>query len=284
MVIGVGRGEETVSGIRLGCQTYTWHMAGPRYIGQAAHLLTMAARAGFTGMEVETIFLGDLWQPERLGEALQLNGLELAALTLGGAWRYPHETDEERAAADKVMDLLEHFPQAILALGQVPGQDRSELRERQENLLRCVHAIGHRAHDRGIQTSYHPNSSPGSIARVADDYAVVLTQLNPSIVGYTPDLGHIAKGGMDPLAVVTHYRALITHVHYKDLARDGAWAPMGEGVIDFRGITRYLRDSGYRGWIIVEDECPQAVEDPDQVALRDGVYLKEHLRPLVAGR
>jgi inosose dehydratase len=257
-------------------------MAGTRYLGQAAHLMTIAARAGFAGMELETIFLGDLWQPEWLAEALRLNGLELAALTLGGAWRYPQETDEERASADRVMNLLELFPQAILALGQVPGPDRSALRERQENLLRCVHAIAQRAHDRGIQASYYPNSSPGSIVRVADDYEFVLTQLDTSVVGYTPDVGHIANGGMDPLDVVTRYRALITHVHYKDLAHDGEWAQMGEGVIDFPAITRYLRDSGYQGWIIMEDECPQAALEPDEVALRDGTYVKEHLLPIVA--
>jgi inosose dehydratase len=259
-------------------------MAGPRYSGQAAHLMTVAARAGFAGMEVETIFLGELWQPARLAEALHRTGLDLAALTLGGAWQSPQETAAERAAADKVMELLEHFPQALLALGQVPGTDRSDLRDRQENLLRCIHAIAQRAHERGIRVSYHPNSAPGSIVRVAEDYAVVLPQLNPSLVGYTPDIGHIAKGGMDPLAVVAQYRALITHVHYKDLAADGTWAPLGEGVLDFPGLTRYLRDSGYGGWIIVEDECPQAVVEPDEVVLADGVYLTEHLLPLLAGR
>jgi inosose dehydratase len=271
-----------MSRIRIGCQTYTWHMAGQRFVGQAAHLLAVAGRAGFAGMELETMFLGDLWQPDLLAEALRRNGIELAALTLGGEWRQPQETEAERAAADKVMALLEHFPAAILALGQVPGKDRSALRERQENLLRCVHAVAQRAHDRGIHASYHPNSSPGSIARVADDYAFVLGQLNTALVGYTPDIGHIANGGMDPLEVVKHYRPLITHVHYKDLGRDGAWAQMGEGFIDFLAITRYLRDSGYLGWIIMEDECPRAVDDPDAVALQDGEYLRQHLLPILS--
>jgi inosose dehydratase len=234
-------------------------------------------------MELETMFLGDLWQPDLLAEALRRTGIELAALTLGGEWCHPQETAAERADADKVMALLEHFPSAILALGQVPGKDRAALRERQENLLRCMHAIAERAHDRGIRASYHPNSSPGSITRVADDYECVLGQLNTAIVGYTPDIGHIANGGMDPLEVVKQYRPLITHVHYKDLGRDGAWAQMGEGLIDFPAITRYLRDSGYQGWIIMEDECLCAVDDPDAVALKDGEYLGQHLLPIVAG-
>ena len=272
-----------MSSLRFGCQTYAWHMAGTKYIGQAQHLIRVAAQAGFTGMELETLFLGDLWQPARLAETLEVNGIALAALTLGGEWVHQHETEQERAAADKVMDLLAYFPAAILAMGQIPGKDRSQLRERQENLLRCVHAIAQRAHDRGIRASYHPNSSPGSIVRTAEDYAIVLKRLHASVVGYTPDVGHIAKGGMNPIEVIKHYRTLVTHVHYKDLGHDGEWAPMGDGFIDFPAITRYLRDSGYQGWIIVEDECPLAVDQPDAVVRGDGEYLKQHLLPILSG-
>lgn len=55
---------------------------------------------------------------------------------------------------------------------------------------------------------------------------------------------------------------------------------MGEGIIDFKGITKYLKESDFEGWIIVEDECDQAIVDPDGVTLKDGgVYIEEVLRP-----
>ena len=82
--------------------------------------------------------------------------------------------------------------------------------------------------------------------------------------------------------MIKQYRSLVNHVHYKDMDNDGEWAAMGDGAIDFPGITRYLRDSGYAGWIIMEDECASAVDKPDDVTRLDGAYLKGHLLPIVS--
>jgi len=268
--------------IRIGCQTYTWQMSGEKYLDKLEHIMQIAAQAQYAGLEPETQFLGRLWDAARMADALAANSLELAALTLVEDWLNPQETAEERAHADKTIDFLEHFPGTILAMVQMPGEDRSHLRQRQENLLACVNAIAARAHARGIICSYHPNSPAGSVVRTAEDYDFFLNRLDHALIGYAPDVGHIAAGGMDPLATIRQYRPLVNHVHYKDMAAGGEWAAMGDGVIDFPAITTYLRDSGYDGWIIVEDECPRAVDEPDELTLEDGVYTRNQLLPIVA--
>ena len=122
----------------------------------------------------------------------------MAALTLVEDWLHPHETEQERANADQTMDFLAHFPGTILVLVQMPGKDRSQLKERQDNLLTCVNAIARRAHDRGITATYHPNSPEGSVVRTSEDYAIFLNQLNAADIGYAPDVGHIAKPAWIP--------------------------------------------------------------------------------------
>ncbi|MGJ8736228.1 MAG: hypothetical protein ACSHXE_06530, partial [Zobellia laminariae] len=69
--------------------------------------------------------------------------------------------------------------------------------------------------------------------------------------------------------------------HYKDMYDNGKWAAMGDGIIDFKGITSYLKETDFEGWIIVEDECDAAITDPDGVTLKDGIYIEEVLRPLI---
>ena len=268
--------------IRIGCQTYTWQMSGKKYLDQLPHIIRIASQAGFTGLEPETQFLGDLWLPEHMTETLQANQLELAALTLVEDWLHPEETEQERANADKTMDFLAHFPATLLVLVQMPGQDRSHLCERQDNLLKCVNAIAARAQDRGIVAAYHPNSPSGSVVRTAEDYDLFLNGLKADVISYAPDVGHIAKGGMDPLETIRQYRSMVKHVHFKDMTQEGEWVDMGAGRIDFETITRYLGDSGYEGWIIVEDECPRAVDEPDEITLQDGQYLQAHLLPIVS--
>ena len=268
--------------IRIGCQTYTWQMSGEKYLDSLEQIIQVVSRAEYVGLEPETQFLGRLWDPLLMQEILAANQLELAALTLAEDWLNPEETDEERARADRTIEFLKSFPDTILATVQMPGRDRSHLKERQENLLKCVNAIAARAHDQGIPCTYHPNSPGGSVVRTEEDYAFFLDGLDSSVIGYAPDVGHIAKGGMDPLEIIKQYRSLVNHVHYKDMNADGVWAMMGDGVLDFVGITTYLRDSGYGGWIIVEDECPRAVDEPDEVTLEDGVYVKAQLLPSIA--
>ena len=58
---------------------------------------------------------------------------------------------------------------------------------------------------------------------------------------------------------------------------------MGAGVIDFPRIVTMLRDGGYDGWIMVEEESPQAEGDPDAATLQNGEYLRQTLLPLVFG-
>jgi len=62
---------------------------------------------------------------------------------------------------------------------------------------------------------------------------------------------------------------------------DHSWALMGEGIIDFKTITQDLVDTGYEGWIIVEDECERSVNEPDQVTLECGDYSKNVLEPII---
>ncbi|MEQ9437574.1 MAG: TIM barrel protein [Cyclobacteriaceae bacterium] len=270
-----------MSKIKIGCETYTWQMPGEQYKGKLEHIMEITSRAGFTGIEPDTSFLHHLSDPVLMQEALKKNNLELAVLCLALDWRNPHETETEQRLADQWIDFLKHFPDALFLLVQLPGKDRSALQERQQNLLTCVNQVARRATDQGIVCSYHPNSPAGSVYRTEEDYKILLEGLDASVIRYTPDVGHIAKGGMDPLSVIRQYRELVNCVHYKDMFENGDWAAMGRGIIDFEGISQYLVDTDFEGWVILEDECDEAITDPDGVTLTDGVYVKDVLTPLL---
>ncbi|GAB5554443.1 MAG: hypothetical protein Sapg2KO_40340 [Saprospiraceae bacterium] len=267
--------------IKVAVETYSWEMAEKSYKGNLEHIMQVAKQAGFTGIEPETSFFGYLSDPLKMKAALEKHGLELAALCHVEDWRQPQETAEERANANKWMGFLSHFPETIYLPVQMPGKDRSDLKARQRNLISCVNTLAERAADKGITCSYHPNSPAGSVFRTKEDYQILLNGLNPKWIGYCPDLGHIAKAGMDPLTILKEYRSLVNLVHFKDMYADGSWAPTGDGIIDFQGITQYLIDTDYEGWIIMEDECDACITDPDAVTLQDGTFIDEEIRSLL---
>lgn len=269
-----------MSKIRFGCETYTWQMPGEQYKGKLDHILAICQQAGFTGIEPETSFLQHLEDPVLLKESLDKYQIELAALAVVEDWLYPKETKEELARSEKWIQLLKHFPNTILVLVQMPGKDRSNLEERQQNMISCVNAFAKRASEQGIICSNHPNSPDGSVFRTAEDYEILLNGLDERYIGYCPDVGHIAKGDMDPLEIIRKYRSTINLVHYKDMFEDGRWALTGEGIIDFDNITLELKNTGYEGWIIMEDEFDEAIDDPDSVTIKDGIYRDKLLQLL----
>lgn len=265
--------------IRFTCQTYAWIQSGDRYHGQIDHMAKIASQSGFEGLEPINLHLGKYWDAALLKDTLDGLNLKLSSLTLVCDWLNPQETEAERQEADRLMDLACAFgPETLFMPVQMPGKDRSNLAERQKNLMLNINAIAKRAADRGLTCSYHPNSPDGSIWRTREDYDKLLPMLDEKVIKWTPDLGHIAKGGMDPVALIREYRSLVNHFHFKDMDSHGEWALMGEGIIDFETVVRDMVDTGYKGWIVFEDECEDSIENPDRVTLQDGIFIRETVR------
>jgi inosose dehydratase len=125
----------------------------------------------------------------------------------------------------------------------------------------------------------------------------LMADTDPSLVGLLLDTGHAAYGGADPAGVAARHGARIGYVHLKDVngreldhvrntqvPMDEAWkrgvfCPLGEGVVDFPRVVDTLRQKGYSGWMIVEqDVVPDAngrlVPEPALSAKKSRQYLK----------
>lgn len=265
---------------RFGNECYTWFMKddGAAHANRLDHMIHMTAEAGMTGIEPIHFWMGDLSDPTKLKASLDKRGVELAAIALVLAWNDDEETEEECRQADDVIELLTKFPGAMLCTVQMPT-NRDDLEVRRQRLVKHVNAVSARAVERGVACSFHPNSPPSSINRTAEDYDVILNGLDAQVTGWTPDVGHIINGGMDPLETMKKWQSLINHVHYKDWDGNPEFALMGEGQVNFVGITQWLKDWNYGGWIICEDEAEAAVEHPDDVTLHDGKWIRETLIP-----
>ncbi|WP_025765334.1 sugar phosphate isomerase/epimerase family protein [Dyadobacter tibetensis] len=265
---------------KFGSEVYTWFMSnnGQTHEGRLGHFIEVIAKAGFSGIQPIFTWMGDLQDADKLEAKLKEQGIELAALALALDWNEDGETEREREVADHAIRVLERFPGAMLNTVQIPT-GRHNLAERQKRLVKTVNAVSKRAADRGVPCSYHPNSPHSSIIRTAEDYKVVLEGLDSSVTGWTPDVGHIINGEMDPLTKMKEYQHLINHVHYKDWNGDPEFTLMGRGKVDLLGVTQWLKDIDYKGWIICEDEGEEALEDPDFVTIHDGNWIQKDLIP-----
>lgn len=265
--------------IRFGCQTYTWQMSYDIYKNRLTSILDTIERSAFNGVEAEVCMLGEYYnEPERLKDALEQRKLKLAALTLAELWQAPKETIDEKERADRLIAYLKQFPGAKLIVCQLPGVNREQLELRQKYAIAAMNAIARRAAHEGIVTACHPNSPAGSVFRTEADYKVLLGGLDERYIGYCPDSGHIAMGGMDVKEVFRANLPIIRHVHFKDYSiQNNQWCPMGQGELPHPELTELLQTYGYQDWIMVEEESPYAKDFPHEATMQNGVYVSEQL-------
>jgi len=132
--------------------------------------------------------------------------------------------------------------------------------------------LGKYAQEKGTRLSLHNHS--GQLFQDDRDLAGFRQFAQPEYAGLTLDTAHLALGGvMDVAAVIRECKDYIDLFHIKDLGspstrnkdRKGRkFCPLGDGELDFDGIFDAIRDIGFDGWLVVDDES-------DQMTLEDAL-------------
>ena len=95
----------------------------------------------------------------------------------------------------------------------------------------------------GISPAFHthnlvndPNevASPASLEKLLGMSKLFMVNL---------DIGHYARGGNDPFAYIKEHHDRITHLHIRDMKRDGSAANVGDGDLQVADILRAIRDN-----------------------------------------
>ncbi|MGO1385270.1 MAG: sugar phosphate isomerase/epimerase family protein [Arachnia sp.] len=128
---------------------------------------------------------------------------------------------------------------------------------------------------KGVTACLHPHW--GTMVQNVDEVERVLDN---STVGLCLDTGHIACGGADVVALVGKYAHRVDIVHAKDIRKEvtdqllpgeitwsqgikaGMFTPIGQGDIDFATIASLLRDAGFDGYWVLEQDIMIDGEPP----------------------
>ncbi|KGJ72594.1 inosose dehydratase [Cryobacterium roopkundense] len=150
----------------------------------------------------------------------------------------------------------------------------------------------------GVRAALHPHV--GTVVETADDVTRVL---EGSTIPFCFDTGHLMIGGTDPVAFAAAHADRIAHTHLKDVSLEwmhkvkngeisyydaciaGLYTPVGQGDVDVRAIVTSLVESGYNGWIVLEQdkivqEYPELGEGPIEDARASVNYLRGILSAL----
>ncbi|WP_240730923.1 TIM barrel protein [Deinococcus sp. S9] len=158
-----------------------------------------------------------------------------------------------------------------------------------ERIARAVKA------ETGLRTVFHHHC--GGYIETPDEIETFLRRTDPDLVGLVFDTGHYlyGSGGSDPQTVLeglTRFQDRIWYVHFKDMSAEvaararqagltyqqavgaGVFCELGRGVVPFPRVLDALRQSGYHGWITVEQDVLPGMGEPFVSARANREYLR----------
>ena len=166
-----------------------------------------------------------------------------------------------------------------------------------DQAARALEALADALH-RELEMTVVVHHHAGTYLETPAEVERLLARTDPARVNLLLDTGHYVYGGGDPLELLRAHPGRVTYLHYKDVDaellstvrreeihmqqawRRGVFVPLGRGCVDFAGITNLLRERGYCGWIIVEqdtvaDEQGKLSPDPAVCAAQSRAYLRD---------
>ncbi|HEX2104504.1 MAG TPA: TIM barrel protein [Solirubrobacteraceae bacterium] len=254
------------------CEVPGWGLMLPpeRVLSEMASLGLRATELGAIG------FLPQ--EPAAVRAALAAHGLRLVA---GFVPVVLHERSFEvtRAAAEDAARLLAGAGAEVFvaaAVADFAWSPRVELGaaawDRVAAHLAALEALVAR---HGLTLALHPHV--GTLVETAADVEAVLAR---SDTGWCFDTGHLLVGGVDPTEFARRHGDRIVHVHLKDVdaglaarlntgelslveaTQAGLFRPLGRGDAGIARALDLLDRSGYRGWLVLEQDTAITGAEP----------------------
>jgi len=262
--------------IRVACQTYTWEMLGERWRGRVTDLLDWIAEAGYEGVEITNAMVGEFAdRPDDFAAELRKRRLVLACFAYATTgFTDPRRRRGDMEGARRAIEFVSHFPEPQIGLGGAASLTRDDARRKLDRAIAFYNEVGQLAASQGVSVNVHPHSHHGSLLETADEYDYLMDHLDAQHVSLGPDTGHIVRGGQDLMDCLRKHLRRVTHVHFKDVDAAGRWVGLGEGVCDFPAVLALLESSGYKGWIVAEEESDEARQDGIAAVRKNRSYLR----------
>ena len=257
------------------------------------------ALAGFKGTEIGNKYPKN---PDILKHYLDLRNLKVAS-----AWFSAYLTtkpfEETESAFIKHRDFLHAMGAKVIVIAEqghsIQGMldksvfnDKPEFTEEEWDLLTDgLEKLGDLAHEKDMEIVYHHHMGTG--VQTTKEIERLMDNTDPLKVSLLFDTGHLVFSGEDPINIYKKYKGRIKHIHFKDIreqvaeevkensdsflngVKKGVFTVPGDGMIDFSPIWKEIKDSGYKGWIVVEAEQDPAKANPYEYALKTRKYIHD---------
>lgn len=166
------------------------------------------------------------------------------------------ENAEEQIAAVKAAGF-EYFTIPVPPMGMFTFDNESKtmgMNGSVEDLAKILTTLGKKCEAVGLKLLYHNHDfefkkNEEGITPIK----YLLEHTDPRYVNFQMDLYWVTKAGADPVAYFKAYPGRFKLWHVKDMDKEGKFAPVGEGTIDFKRILNEKETSGMEKYFVEQD-------------------------------
>jgi len=233
--------------VHLGCQTNAWAI-DPRDFSNVLAIVRKIKDYGYQGFEtgfanVQTQFDNPAGAKGKLDAiGLKFIGVHIFLNQYDGATRVAPPELYERVAAGGAKLGAER-----LILSGTPPEDQAGRNRKAEALNRA----GAFAQKLGLKLAYH-NHGP-EFANHGQEIEFLLRETDPARVWFLVDAGHAFRAGADIPGFIRKHHRRLTGLHIRD-TKDGRETPLGTGEFPLEAVAAAIREAGWSGWVINEEE------------------------------
>jgi inosose dehydratase len=235
--------------------------------------------------------------PDELRKALASRKLDLVGAFVGLGFRDTDLLEPELERALGIARFLAANGGKVLIAAEA-GDDRRRgeaghvdesaglTDEQWHNLGSGLNELARRVAPLGMSVAFH--NHVGTYVETPAETARLLDETDPALMGWCLDIGHLAFGGGNAIDMLPTYANRVEHVHAKDVdgavldrAKAEGWSfgtalanfifpPLGQGIAQIPDVVAALRDVGYDGWYVIEQDT---APDPTSTAAANRKYL-----------
>ena len=237
-----------------------------------------------------------------LRRELDSRGLKVAGTfameSLENPEKWPELERQVLGAGEQLVELGAKF--LVLIDGMYSDLKTGEMIEATElnsdewkRLIDTTHRVADIAIDKfGLQLVFHPHAE--CHVEYTEQIEKFLEDTDPDRVGLCLDVGHHAYRGGDAIGFMRDHHQRIPYLHIKSVDREVQKQVEASGVtfaeavkmdmfvepelgwVDFLAFRDVLRDIGFDGWAVVEqDMYPAPFDKPLPIAVRTRAYLRD---------
>ncbi|MGY5810746.1 sugar phosphate isomerase/epimerase family protein [Rhizobium sp. LEGMi198b] len=251
--------------LKVGCQTFTWEMLGEAWTGTPDDLLSAISAGGYAGIEITDTMIGRYGtKPSEFARALRDNGLQLVSFAFGSksGFTVADAMEKDLATAQRWIDYAAEFPGALISIGSATIVSEGPREDKFAIAAEFYNRAGALGKASGVEVAVHPSSHHNTLLFNRADYDHIFARLDPELVGWVPDTGHILRGHDDILDTMRTYRDRIRYLHLKDVDAQDRWAMLGKGVLDTPAVIDLVSQAPrFNGWLVLEEESEMAAAD-----------------------